>query len=281
MSKNTPNSMNELPPAIFRINAANGPAKGVLENLASAAKRTELHRLRQLPEHEGSCVIVGGAPSIETRVEEIRNVAKNPYNIICSVNCVHNWLISRGVVPAIHVVFEDDIDPAVVLGKPHEDVVYYVCSQCPPKVFDFFEGHKVVLWHYWDADKTYDKLINDLFPGEFMVGGGYPTLFRTINIAVLLGYREFDLFGVDSSFEDDERQHFNGYPTKPNPAGLADIWVKGKKFRTLGALALQAKFLSKFCKDNPNSIKVRVHGEGLLPYMLQGLTEGDENGSSV
>lgn len=273
--------MPKHPPVVFKINAANGPAKGVLENIASAAKRVGLQRLKQLLEHEGSCVIVGGAPSIETRIEEIRNAAKSPYNITCSVNCVHNWLISRGVVPTIHVVFEDDIDPAVVLGKPHPDVTYYVCSQCPPQVFDFFNQSKVVLWHYWDADKEYDKAIADLFPGEFMVGGGYPTLFRTFNIAILLGYREFDLFGVDSSFEDDDKQHFAGYPTKPNPAGLADIWVGDKKFRTLGALALQAKFLSKFCKDNSNSVKVRVHGEGLLPYMLHSFTEGETNGSSV
>lgn len=273
--------MNERPPAVFKINAASGPAKGVLENIASAAKRTELRRLKQLPEHEGSCVIVGGAPSIETRVKEIRNAAENPYNITCSINCVHNWLISRGVIPSIHVVFEDDINPAIVLGKLHPDVVYYVCSQCPPHVFDYFSKNKVVLWHYWDADKEYDKAINTLFPGEFMVGGGYPTLFRTINIAILLGYREFDLFGVDSSFEDDDKQHFAGYPTKPNPAGLADIWVGDKKFRTLGALALQAEFLRKFCKDNSNNVKVRVNGEGLLPFMLQSLTEGDTNGSSV
>jgi hypothetical protein len=49
----------------------------------------------------------------------------------------------------------------------------------------------------------------------------------------------------------------------------------------LGALALQAEFLRKFCKDNSDRIKVRVHGEGLLPFMLQDLTEGETNGSSV
>lgn len=268
-------------PNVFRINGATGPAPNTLENLANAAKRTGLFKLKQLPEHEGSCVIVGGAPSIETRVEEIRNAAENPYNIICSINCVHNWLIACGVVPTVHVVFENDIDLSIVLDKPHPDVTYYVCSQCPPKVFDYLVGYKIVLWHYWDADKEYDRTIAELFPGEFMVGGGYSTLFRTVNIALLLGYREFDLFGVDSSFEDDDKQHFAGYPTKPDPAGLADIWVKDRKFRTLGALALQAEFLRKFCKDNPNDVKVRVHGEGLLPFMLQGSTEGDTNGFSV
>ncbi len=272
--------MSDRSPTMLKINAAHKLADGTLENIAYASK-LGLTKLRQLPEHEGSCLVIGGAPSIETRIAAIRNASKQPYNITCSVNCVHNWLIGHNIIPNVHVIFEEDIDLNVVLGEPHPDIVYYICSHCPPKVFEFFKDSKVVLWHHWAVDEEYDKTIAKEFPGEFMVGGGYSTLFRTINIASLLGYREFDLFGVDSSFEDDARQHFEGYPTKPGAEGLVDIWVGGKKFRTLGALALQAEFLRKFCKDNSNSIKVRVHGEGLLPFMLQGSTQGDENGSVI
>ena len=268
MSKSIQSSMSELAPAVFKVNAATKLADGTLENLGYAAK-LEIPHLRQLPEHEGSCTIVGGAPSIESRIGAIRDTVESPYNILCSVNCVHNWLIGHNIIPNIHVVFEEDITLDVVIGKPHPDVYYYVCSHCPPRVFDFFKNSKVVLWHHWAADKEYEDAVAGIYPGEFMVGGGYTTLFRTINIAVLLGYREFDLFGVDSSFEDDDKQHIAGYPTKPSPEGLADIHIKGKKFRTLGALALQAEFLRKFCKDNSDRVKVRVHGSGLLPFMLQ------------
>lgn len=273
--------MSDRAPAVFKVNAAVGPAANALENLALSAKRTALRRLKQLPEHEGSCVIIGGAPSIETRLEQIRAKSYEPYNILCSINCAHKWMLEHSIIPDIHVIFEEDVDPETVLGKAHMNSVYYVCSTCPPRVFDYLVENKVVLWHYWDADKEYDKLVNELFPGEFMVGGGYTTLFRTINIALLLGYREFDLFGIDSSFKDDNKQHFNGYPTKPSPEGLADIWVKGRKFRTLGALALQAEFLRRFCRANSDQIKVRVHSGGLLGYMLQDSAEGDKNDSSV
>lgn len=232
------------------------------------AAQLNIRRLRQFPEHPGTCVIVGGAPSVADNLEKMKSFIDGKENIVCSINCVHPWLIQEGIIPNIHVVFEPDINLKLTLGEPHKEVVYYICSHCPQPVFEGLNGHKRVLWHYWDQDKEYEGFVADLFPGEFMVGGGYSTLFRTINIALLLGYRSFELFGVDSSFEDDEKQHLPNYPTRPS-ADAVDFWVGECKFRTLGALALQAEMIQKFCEENADRIKVRVHGYGLLPTLLQ------------
>lgn len=249
------------------VKAATGPEPDAVANMRAASRLAGLVRLRQLPEHEGSCVIVAGGPSAADHVDDIGRLADEPLNLLCSINCMHSWLHERGLHPNIHVIFEPDVDVYQLLGMPRLATAYYVCSQCPPRIFRALDGHRVVLWHYWDIDVAYDRAVAELFPGEFMIGGGYPTLFRTMNIAIMLGYREFDLFGVDCSFTDDEHQHVAGYPTRPEMAPV-DYAYDGKTYRTLGALVLQAEMIEKFCAE-AREVRVRVHGSGLLPSMMK------------
>lgn len=258
--------MEPQPVRYFQINSTNKLPDDIFENLTASTKHKV--RLTQFPEHSGSAVIVAGGPSVENKYPEIWQLLGQKSTLF-SINCMHRWLVDHNLQPNIHVIFEEDIDPAVVIGEPCKGTAYYISSQCPPKVFDYFEGHKIVLWHFYAEDDQYNAAIKALYPGETMLAGGYTTLFRAINIAIVLGYRKFELFGVDSSFEDDNNQHVNGYPTKPNDQGLADVWWGERKFRTNGALAFQAEMFRRFCEDNEGKVKVRVHGSGLLPFMLQ------------
>jgi len=263
-------NMSEVQPVrFFKINAASKLPDDIFDNLVAASKLPILH-LRQFPEHSGRAVIVGGAPSVEKYYPRIwQLMANKKKSTLFSINCMHRWLVERNLRPNIHVVFEEDIDPTVVIGKPCHKTAYYISSHCPPKLFDYFKGHKTVLWHFYAEELKYQSAIAALFPSEPMIAGGYTTLFRAINIAIVLGYRKFDLFGVDSSFENDDNQHIEGYPTKPSNVGLADVWWGERKFRTTGALAFQAEMIRRFCKENRGKIQFSVYGSGLLPYMLE------------
>lgn len=274
----------ELQRPVFKIRGASELPPDTIPNVRAAALEVIPH-LRQLGEHSGTAVIVGAGPSVVGCLGEIRELACQPTSVVFPINCMHRWLLDHGITPGIQVMFEADADLHTVLGAPCAATTYYVCSACPPTHHCYLRGFHRVLWHHWDQDADYDQVIAQYYPGELMVGGGYSTLFRTINIALLLGFRDLDLFGVDSSFLDDDHQHVGEYPTRPSDDDLATVELSQpvtleiRKFRTRGALLLQADMLVKFREDNEGQVSMRVHGSGLLPFMYnpQGVEDGARN----
>lgn len=266
--------MNDLKPVQFDIQTIiewDEWKKQCIPNLRYAAKLKMPH-LPQMEPHGGKCIIVGGGPTITDHLEKIRGFRAHPVWLMMSLNGAHEWLINRGIIPNIHVVFEMDLEDVRVAlgGDPHQDVTYYVCSHCKPQIFQQLGACKKVLWHAFHPPQGYQQAIARHFKGEFMVSGGYATFFRSLVIACILGYRDFELFGMDSSFE--ESSHVGGYATADKEPRVT-VWGKDyqtgdlRKFTTQGGLAFQATEFLKFCEANQAGLRLRVHGDGLLRYL--------------
>ena len=104
-----------------------------------------------------------------------------------------------------------------------------------------------------------------------MLAGGWGTLFRCINVSIVLGYRKFELFGVDSSFDGDS-DHLPGYKMANlekvyNIWGVDELSHEARKFRSNGSLAFQAYEFLKFCEVNQKALSIRVYGDNLLRYI--------------
>lgn len=236
------------------------------------AKELKIPHLPQLLPHNGKCAIVGAGPSVTKFVDQIREIGRGPLNILMSVNGAHEWLRKQGIVPNIHVIFENDLEEAKTAlgGEPVKGTTYYIASHCARPVFTQLKNYKRVLYHAFLSPQEYQRAIARYFPGEFMVAGGYATMFRSLTIAIILGYRDFDLFGIDSSFE--ESSHLDGYAIA-NREPKVTIWGADpehknlKKFTTQGGLAYQANEFIEYCKANQANLRLRVHGDGLLRYV--------------
>lgn len=234
------------------------------------AARLRIPHLPLLLPCDGRAVIVGAAPSVTDFIDRI-NSYTNELDILCSINGSHDWLVKNIRPPNIHVLFEADLEDVEVSlgGSPHKDVAYYVCSRCHPNIFKQLEGYKQVLWHVFEEPPEYQNALVRLFKGEFMIAGGWVTLFRTINIATILGYRKFELFGVDSSFENSS--HLPDYKLADIEKPLT-IWGKNestgelRKFTTNSTLAFQAYEFVRFCEARQSELSIRIYGDGLLQY---------------
>lgn len=223
----------------------------------------------------GKAIIVGGAPSVSGFIEEIRALAAEPDNQLFAVNWSHTWLINNGIIPHSCVFFEIDAEPESTLKAAHPGVTYYICSHCHPKTFDELKGFKRVLWHT-PPNSPAEKVVGDeLFHGSNLVGGGIGTFTRTLTIALHLGYRNIELFGVDSSFPDDSKStHVAGYET-PALVDVDTLIVYAKqdgkdeirRFKTMGYLALQVEEFKEYCKINHQVFALRVHGDSLLRFV--------------
>jgi hypothetical protein len=235
-----------------------------------------LTELKQAPlPRMGKAIIVGGAPSIKENLEKIRALAADPDNTLFAVNWSHTWLIQNNIVPGVCVFFEIDAEPDSTLKAAHPDVSYYICSHCHPKTFDELKNFKRILWHS-PPNSEAERIVGDeLFKGSNLVGGGVGTMTRTMTVALHLGYRNLELFGVDSSFPDDSKStHVDGYETtaKPEVDGFY-VYAKDnhtgkvRRFKTMGPLALQVEEFKEYCRVNHAVFALRVHGDGLLKYV--------------
>ncbi len=229
------------------------------------------------PARGGKAVIVGAAPSVRDHLDQIKKLAGDPQNIVFAINDANDLLMDNGIIPHGNVLFEVAVDYKEFQRRHHPDITYYIHSFAHPTTFEHFRDKKVILWHCFSDEKQHNELLKHFKNKHFMVGGGSSTtLVKTIPICMFLGYREFDLFGFDSSFPDENATHFNGAPYK-NFWKSMDIVVQikndggilEKKFRTMAYLARQADEFRRMCEHFAWMTKIRVHGEGLLPWMHQ------------
>lgn len=261
----------DLPP--FRLEAWDEWKPKLIERLEYASKLNIPH-LPQLLPCEGTAVIVGSGPSVVGFEKEIKKCSSGELDLLFSLNGAHEWLIGNVRPPNIHVIFESDIEDISISlgGPPNKAVAYYLCSQCDSKLFEQLEGYRRVLWHVFQWHQEYQNIIAQMFRGEFMVTGGWSTFFMSLYIAVILGYRKFELFGVDCSYPEDGSDHIPGYKTadveKPyNIWGVDEATMLARRFRSNGSLALQAYEFYKFCEINQSGLSLRVHGDSLLQYI--------------
>lgn len=258
----------DIAPAVFIPLEARGTWEDVREETLEKLKffsQQCIPHLPEIPPHDGKAAIIGASPQVADFVEEFKNHEVMKF----SINGAHDFLIKNGIIPNAQVLFEPDIeDPRISLGgEPHKEVIYYICSHCHQNLFHGLDGYKRVLWHCFNGPEDYKSTFSELFPDEFMVGGGHVTFFRTINIAIILGFRHLDIYGCDSSFRG-ANSHVGDYLTKPTEPEI-DVWVGShetsfKKFHTLGTLAFQAHEFMKFCQANQEGLRIRIHGDGLL-----------------
>jgi len=237
------------------------------------AHSLDLPVLSQSPlPRRGTAVIVGGAPSIKDHLDEIRELSKNKRNGIFAINWTHTWLIQNGITPRGCVFFEIDAEPESILKNAHSDVTYFICSHCDQRTFDHLKGFKRVLWHSYPNSEAEKVVREELFPNTSMVGGGIGTFTRTLTVAMFLGYRDFEIFGCDSSYPDTEKTHVDGYETIMDNK-VDGLWVYAKndltgdvkRFRTIGPLALQHEEFKEYCRVNHGYFTMRVRG-GLLEW---------------
>lgn len=222
---------------------------------------------------EGTAIIVGAAPSVQSRIDQIRALASVPGNAVFALNWTHTWLLKNGIVPNGCVMFEIDAEPKEILEDAHPDVDYYICSHCHQTTFDSLEEQKRILWHSLPNSEAESVVHDEFFKDKTMLGGGVSTFTRTMSLALTLGYRKMELFGVDSSFPDDSSSHIIGYPTTVTTDDAFFVWAKDettnevRRFKTVGYLAYQVDEFKRYCQAYHGLFSLKVHGDGLLPWV--------------
>lgn len=181
---------------------------------------------------------------------------------IISVSGALHYLYERGITPDYHVDMDPRPHKVRHIDPPVDGVHYIMASVCHPKSWEVLRGQKVTLFHLFSNPDTPNWIAqND--PGELMLRPGSTVGMCAIHIGGMLGYRHFEIHGMDGNLEDGRRHagpHF-GHPQ----GGIT--WQAGHKvYQT-------SKIMSNACAEVINTFRVYpifgvFHGDGLQQALI-------------
>jgi len=225
----------------------------------------------------GKIAIVGGSPSLRTSIDELKKL-KAKGVMIMSVNGSHDYLVDNGIEPDFFAML-DARKLNDFVNTPIKSCVYFLASQCHKDIFNKLKGSNVILWHceYEEIDKEFiaKEAIKRKVLGNTLISGKGTIGLTSVCLAYTLGFREFLLYGMDSSF--DEIQH--SYEQSQNKEDkVVELTVGDKVFKTTPALAAQVDTYLKF-KDilERSGGKMVVKSNGLLKAAEDESLKKDKN----
>lgn len=127
---------------------------------------------------------------------------------ILSMSGATKFLADHGVIADYHV----DMDPRLATAQhiaPAVDGVHYIlASVCHPDVWEIVKHQRVTLWHtYSGVDSegldTYGFVAKHDRPGALVLRGGSTIGLTALHLGGVLGYRHFEIFGMDGNYSGD------------------------------------------------------------------------------
>lgn len=229
------------------------------QNMLAAIARN-LPRLEQRAFNESATMHVACyGPSLKDTWQDLQHPC-------ISMSGATRFLADRGFVPDYHI----DMDPRAhkirQITPPVPGVTYLIASVCAPVYFDTLKDEKVVLWHCvsstMDADVEWLSA-NDF--GQILVSTGSNIGLAAIQIGGILGYRHFEIHGMDGSFADGARhagEHF-GKVQKADTSWQSQL----VKYRTSKIMANGVAEAINAMRSYP--IFCVFHGRGLQQSLIE------------
>jgi hypothetical protein len=215
----------------------------------------DLPRMQREKKKSGPLTIACYGPSLAYTWTKV----KRP---LMTVSGAHDFLIDGGIVPDYHV----DIDPrehkSTFVENSHPNVRYLMASVCNPQTWENLIGRRVEIWHLVDSVATDDWCkAND--PETVRDGGGTTVGERAIVVGGQLGFKKFEVHGMDCSFSSQGR-HAGEHPNKDKEEIL--VRVGREVFHTSAQLLESARSMIQLMTNY--DLEITFHGYGLLQAMV-------------
>ena len=226
------------------------------EQMAEALKHG-FQRIKPTPIEDGRSIsIVCYGPSLADTWHTITRP-------MITVSGALHYLHERGITPDYHLDMDPRPHKVRAIEPPVDGVHYIMASVCHPRTWEVLNGQKVTLIHLYSSPETHDWIaVND--PGELMLRPGSTVGMCAIHVGGILGYRHFEIHGMDGCLRDGKRHagphygHLQGGIT----------WQAGHRvYQT-------SKIMSNACVEVINTFRTYpifgvFHGDGLQQALIE------------
>ena len=216
-----------------------------------------------VPSHTRRMAFCAYGPSLNDHLEELRAETGD----VVTISGAHDVLIENGITPYAHMEADAQKHKAQFHSLAKPGVRYFIASRCHPDVFANLSGYDVTLWHM-NHSTPENVAVKEFYPGAEFIQGSISIAGRGICLALVLGYRDFTIYGMDCSFPYDESKPFEGQPQHagkhPNPQ---DVFrtdpIGGRRYYTTLPLIRTAEDFLDIAKL-ATVCKYEIRGTGLL-----------------
>lgn len=240
------------------------PNERIRENIRANMAR-DVPRFRAMPFHDGVFVYVGGGPSVNRYLDEIRE--RDDATVFTSGKTIGH-LVRHGIVPWGYLNVDPKPHVAGYLDPAPDETRYFIASLSDPAMFDRLADRQVWMIHAPAAADDVELYQQD--PEPVLIQGGTTTPLRAITLAYAMGYRQIEFYGVDSSFED-APYAYDKATAVTFLAGEVET-LDGRKFRTSPVWAQQVEEFDVQVAEwleADHGLRFVFHGDGLLPHLMR------------
>lgn len=241
---------------------------------------------RQLPQvmpHAANKEIVAlvcGGPSLKQTKKQLVELAWSGAKVV-AVNGAYQWCIDNNIRPSAMIMLDARQFNSRFLETPVNGCHYFLASQCHPQAFDICKDRDVYIWHCCSGGEPEYAMLKDYYFGRtFPIGLGTTVAIKAIQVMNILGFKSFNIFGMDSCWMLDsrllERQH-HAYPQAENdkdkympvwlsPDGHAEL---AEKFYCAPWMMRQAVDFQNLIRGQGDKFRLNVRGDGLIAAILR------------
>jgi hypothetical protein len=209
--------------------------------------------------HAGEIAVVGGGPSIERKLDELRLRVASGVKVIAT-NGAHAYLVEKGIVPDYHMII--DARPENARFITGQAAHYLLASQCAPEIYAAANGPVTVV--HMNTQGVLDSIPENEKPVNLISSGSTVGL-AAIAVAFCLGYRKIAVYGMDSSYEADH----HAYRQSENDQDREiEAVAGGRKFKTTPWMVAQVQAFQKLAHELAQAdCEIDVRSYGLLGHV--------------
>lgn len=242
---------------------------------------------RKLPEltelrgkFSGRAAIIGGGPSINGQMDKVKELQQAGATIF-SIDRMYPWCMKNQIKPDFVVLLDSSDDVVEGFSDICPDATHLIVANGLPKIFDLLKDHKVYfvagginaypeardIW----AKHGYRKLT--------IVTTGGSVVLSSMYLAIVLGFKNVDLFGFDCMVPLEGSAYAAGIAGQGVDRKYYELEVGDETVLTCNSfIAFAQQFFSmvEIARQWKMLDRINVHGESLVTKMWE-RTKEEEN----
>ena len=250
--------------------------------------RTNLGRgLKQLrpfeEQSEQKVVVLGGGPSLNNYIDEIKEHKKNGAKIV-TMNGTYQWAKEHDLWPVTQFMIDARKFNERFVDPVDEQNLYVMASQIHPDLIDKLPPDRTYLMQCnldEGSIQICNEMMGDMYDDWFPIPGGSTVMLRCLPALMMIGYRDIEVYGFDSCFmghaledEADPKQHHafdqpeNDVPDKHKDR-MAYVTLEGKRFAVEPWMLCQANEYIHCRRLLMRGLDIKIHGDGLIAHCIE------------
>lgn len=237
----------------------NVPDDVIQANVRANSRLPGKEWMRLKPAHERVAVICGSGPSLADHLGQVRVLAARGDTDLFALNGCATYLNDQRILPDFQVIADARERTADLVG-PAE--AHLFASQVHPKCFEIAPDAQI--WHFDNGDM--ESVLPPYDKDYALIGSAGSVGNCSLGLAWAMGYRQFELFGYDSSHRDNRSHAFHQPINDTEPYGRFPF--DGKEYLCSYTMRSQVGMFMLIAREMlRQGCTVNVHGDGILPHM--------------